>query len=176
MTILVGEVVAVEGTKITIRIFEESNRDTLFLYGEKYKGVSIREYLSIQRGFRDIVCLVQGEYLDERRLEGDGSNSYFVRRVEVKPIGYLEEGEFKEGIKFLPMIKDSAFLMQESAVKALYVSKDESKGLILGKLLKEEIPIAISWQRLFNTHIGIFGNTGSGKSNTLTKLYMSSPV
>lgn len=171
MTILVGEVVAVEGTKITIRIFEESNRDTLFLYGEKYKGVSIREYLSIQRGFRDIVCLVQGEYLDERRLEGDGSNSYFVRRVEVKPIGYLEEGEFKEGIKFLPMIKDSAFLMQESAVKALYVSKDESKGLILGKLLKEEIPIAISWQRLFNTHIGIFGNTGSGKSNTLTKLY-----
>jgi DNA helicase HerA-like ATPase len=171
MTILVGEVVAVEGTKITIRIFEESNRDTLFLHGQKYKGVSIREYLSIQRGFRDIVCLVLGEYLDERRLEGDGSSSYFVRRVEVKPIGYLEEGRFREGIKFLPMIKDSAFLMQESAVKALYTTKGESKGLAIGQLLKEEIPIAISWQRLFNTHIGIFGNTGSGKSNTLTKLY-----
>jgi DNA helicase HerA-like ATPase len=25
--------------------------------------------------------------------------------------------------------------------------------------------------KLFNTHIGIFGNTGSGKSNTLTKIY-----
>ena len=171
MTIRVGEVVAVEGTKITIRIFEESNRDTLFLHGEKYKGISIREYLSIQRGFKDIICLVQGEYLDERRFEGDGSSSYFVRRIEVKPIGYLEEGRFREGIKFLPMIKDSAFLMQESAVKALYTSKDESKGLIIGQLLKEEIPIAIPWQRLFNTHIGIFGNTGSGKSNTLTKLY-----
>lgn len=171
MTICVGEVVAVEGTKITIRIFEESNRDTLFLHGEKYKGVSIREYLSIQRGFKDIVCVVQGEYLDERRVEGDGGSSYFVRRVEVKPIGYLEEGRFREGIKFLPMIKDSAFLMQESAVKALYASKDESKRLVIGQLLKEEIPIALPWQRLFNTHIGIFGNTGSGKSNTLTKLY-----
>jgi len=173
MTIRVGEVVAVEGTKISIRIFEESNRDTLFLHGEKYKGVSIREYLSIQRGFRDIVCLVQGEYLDERRVEGDGANSYFVRRVDVKPIGYLEDGRFKEGIKFLPMIKDSAFLMQESAVKALYASKDTTNGLVIGQLLKEEIPISLPWQRLFNTHIGIFGNTGSGKSNTLTKLYTS---
>ena len=24
---------------------------------------------------------------------------------------------------------------------------------------------------MFNTHIGIFGNTGSGKSNTLAKIY-----
>ncbi|MBB5371251.1 MULTISPECIES: hypothetical protein [unclassified Janthinobacterium] len=149
MTIRVGEVVAVEGTKISIRIFEESNRDTLFLHGEKYKGVSIREYLSIQRGFRDIVCLVQGEYLDERRVEGDGASSYFVRRVEVKPIGYLEDGRFREGIKFLPMIKDSAFLMQESAVKALYASEDTTKGLVIGQLLKEEIPISLPWQRLF---------------------------
>lgn len=171
MTICVGEVVAVEGTKITIRIFEESNRDTLFLHGEKYKGVSIREYLSIQRGFKDIVCLVQGEYLDERRTEGDGASSYFIRRVEVRPIGYLEDGCFREGIKFLPMIKDSAYLMKESAVKALYTTKENAKGLVVGKLLKEEIPIALPWQRLFNTHIGIFGNTGSGKSNTLTKLY-----
>lgn len=171
MTICVGEVVAVEGTKITIRIFEESNRDTLFLSGEKYKGVSIREYLSIQRGFKDIVCLVQGEYLDERRVEGDGGSSYFVRRVEVKPIGFLEEGRFREGIKFLPMIKDPAFLMQESAVRALYTSKEGPEGLVIGKLLKEEIPISLPWQRLFNTHIGIFGNTGSGKSNTLTKLF-----
>ena len=27
------------------------------------------------------------------------------------------------------------------------------------------------WNKIFNTHIGIFGNTGSGKSNTLTNLY-----
>lgn len=38
-------------------------------------------------------------------------------------------------------------------------------------MLKEDIPISLPWQKLFNTHIGIFGNTGSGKSNTLAKLY-----
>lgn len=38
-------------------------------------------------------------------------------------------------------------------------------------MLKEGIEISLPWQKLFNTHIGIFGNTGSGKSNTLTKLF-----
>ncbi len=38
-------------------------------------------------------------------------------------------------------------------------------------MLKEEVAIGLPWQRLFNSHIGIFGNTGSGKSNTLAKLY-----
>lgn len=38
-------------------------------------------------------------------------------------------------------------------------------------MLKEDIPVSLPWRVLFNSHIGIFGNTGSGKSNTLAKLY-----
>lgn len=171
MTICVGEVIAVEGTRISIRIFDDSNRDTLYYNGDRYKGVSIREYLSIQRGFRDIICLVQGEYLDERRFHEDPTQKFYDRRVEVKPIGYIEAGKFKEGVKFLPMIKDQTFLVKEDVVTSIYTQK--SDGIRIGQLLKEEIPISLPWKKLFNTHIGVFGNTGSGKSNTLTKLYTS---
>ncbi|MFL2065982.1 helicase HerA domain-containing protein [Marinilactibacillus psychrotolerans] len=31
--------------------------------------------------------------------------------------------------------------------------------------------INLKWYKLFNSHIAIFGNTGSRKSNTLAKLY-----
>jgi hypothetical protein len=41
----------------------------------------------------------------------------------------------------------------------------------MGKSVANNIPVEIAWDKLFNTHIGIFGNTGSGKSNTLTKMY-----
>jgi len=41
----------------------------------------------------------------------------------------------------------------------------------IGSMLKENVPINLPWTRLFNSHLGIFGNTGSGKSNTLAKLY-----
>jgi hypothetical protein len=42
---------------------------------------------------------------------------------------------------------------------------------VVGEILKEELPVSLPWASLFNTHIGVFGNTGSGKSNTLTSLY-----
>jgi uncharacterized protein len=170
MNIRVGEVIAVNGIKITLKIEENSSKETLYFDGEKYKGVSIREYLLIQRGFKNIVCIVEGEYLDERRVETDGAKVDYIRKVDVRPIGYFNNNEFKHGIKFMPMIKDPAFLLQEDKIAAIY-GQSSSNGFVIGRMLKEDIPIDLPWQKLFNTHIGIFGNTGSGKSNTLAKLY-----
>lgn len=170
MSIFIGEVTAVNGIQITLTVDETSNKDTIFYQGQRYKGISIREYVSIQRGFRDIVCIVEGEYLDERRFQENMDKIEYVRKVYIRPIGYIERGKFFEGIKFLPLIRDPAFLLPEQALKTIYSSSAES-DFCIGSLLKEGIEISLPWQKLFNTHIGIFGNTGSGKSNTLTKLF-----
>jgi len=170
MTIKIGEVIGVSGVKVTLRIFEESNKETLFYDGDKYKGVSIREYISIQRGFRDIICIIEGEYLDEKKFKIEDDKTQYIRKVEAKPIGYFENENFREGIKFLPMIKDVAYLLEESRISDIY-GRGYNQNFVIGELLKEEIPISLPWQKLFNSHIGIFGNTGSGKSNTLAKLY-----
>ncbi|GGC91957.1 ATP-binding protein [Halopseudomonas salina] len=170
MSIRVGEVIAVHGTKLVLKIDEQSSKETLFYEGEKYKGVSIREYLSIQRGFRDIVCMVEGEFLDEGRTELHDGRQTFVRKVEARPIGYFDSAGFTQGIKYLPMIQDAAYLLSEEKIRSIFDRKIESDFRI-GTMLKEEIAIGLPWKRLFNSHIGIFGNTGSGKSNTLAKLY-----
>jgi len=162
-----GEVIEVRGVRIVIRVFDESSKETLFYLGEKYKGISIREHVIIRRGFRNIVCIVEGEYLDEKKLNEKETD--YIRKVELKPIGYFQDGEFLEGIKYLPMIRDSVFLISEAEISKIYGKSNED--FIVGKLLKEGMPVSLSWSRLFNTHIGIFGNTGSGKSNTLTNLY-----
>lgn len=170
MSIRVGEVIAVHGTKVVLRIDEQSSKETLFFDGDKYKGVSIREYLSIQRGFRDIICMVDGEYLDESRTELHDGQPTFVRKVEARPIGYFDHAGFTQGIKYLPMIQDSAYLMPEEKIRSIFDRKVDGDFRI-GQMLKEEIAVGLPWRRLFNSHIGIFGNTGSGKSNTLAKLY-----
>ncbi len=172
MTINVGEVIAVRGVNITLRIFDESSKDILFHQGKKLKGISIREFVTIQRGFKDIVCIVQGEYLDDSRYEIDGTERVtYIRKVEVKPIGYFDNGSFIEGIKYLPMIKDQVFLASEDQIKCIFGKENNENGFVIGDLLKEDIPVSLPWKKLFNSHIGIFGNTGSGKSNTLTNLY-----
>ncbi|UVL55824.1 helicase HerA domain-containing protein [Pseudomonas sp. B21-035] len=170
MTISVGEVIAVSGVRITLRIFEDSNQETLFHDGVKYRGVSIREHLLIQRGFIDIVCLVEGEYLDERKLDESAEKTAYIRRVDVRPIGYVADHQFYEGVKYLPMIRDRASLLSEEMVGKIYGVNDGT-SFTIGAMLKENVPISLPWTRLFNSHLGIFGNTGSGKSNTLAKLY-----
>lgn len=170
MSIRVGEVIAVHGTKLVLKIDEQSSKETLFYEGDKYKGVSIREYLSIQRGFRDIICTVEGEFLDESRTEFRDGKQTFVRKVEARPIGYFDQTGFNQGIKFLPMIQDTAHLLSEERIRSIF-DREADGDFKIGKMLKEEIAVGLPWKHLFNGHIGIFGNTGSGKSNTLAKLY-----
>jgi len=170
MSIRVGEVIAVHGIKIILKIEEQSSKETLFHAGKKYKGVSIREYLSIQRGFRNIICMVEGEYLDESRTETLDGRATFVRKVEARPIGFFDPTGFSQGIKYLPMIQDPAFLLPEDRVRSIF-DRNSNSEFKIGQMLKEEIVVGLPWNRLFNSHLGIFGNTGSGKSNTLAKLY-----
>ena len=170
MSIVVGEVIAVSGIRISLRIFEDSSQETIFYEGVKYRGVSLREHISIQRGFIDIVCLVEGEYLDERRMDTDAEKTQYIRKVDVRPIGYIVDDKFFEGVKFMPMIRDKAFLLSEPMVGKIY-GTEGTTSFSIGAMLKEDVPINLPWTRIFNSHLGIFGNTGSGKSNTLAKLY-----
>lgn len=167
MSIAIGEVVSVKGVSIVLELYEESNKETLFYDGEKFNGVSIQEHIIVRRGFKDIVAIVQGEYLDERFKSED--EKFYVRKIELKPIGFYDHERFQEGIKHLPMIRDVAYLMSEDQVKNIYGETDEE--FVVGKIVKEDLPISLPWSKLFNTHLGVFGNTGSGKSNTLTNLY-----
>jgi hypothetical protein len=170
MSIVVGEVIAVSGIRISLRIFEDSSQETIFYDGVKYRGVSLREHVSIQRGFIDIVCLVEGEFLDERKMDVDAEKTQYIRKVDVRPIGYIVDEKFYEGVKYMPMIRDKASLLSEPMVGKIY-GTDGKGSFSIGSMLKENVRINLPWTRIFNSHLGIFGNTGSGKSNTLAKLY-----
>lgn len=170
MSIPIGEVIGVMGVEITLRAHESSNLETHFYEGKRYKGVSIREFISIEHGFREIICTIEGEYLDERNSEQDGAHVRYIRKLKARPIGFFEDSQFRDGIKFLPKIGDIAKLLSEGQISRIF-ERNTAENFVIGNLMKEEISISLPWQRIFNSHLGIFGNTGSGKSNTLTKLY-----
>jgi uncharacterized protein len=139
MSIVVGEVIAVSGIRISLRIFEDSSHETIFYDGVKYRGVSLREHVSIQRGFIDIVCLVEGEYLDERKMDADADKTQYIRKVEVRPIGYIVDDKFFEGVKYMPMIRDKASLLSELMVGEIY-GTDGKSNFSIGSMLKEQPP------------------------------------
>jgi hypothetical protein len=173
---VIGNVISVEGLKIDILMNNQSNLEAFHYDGTIYDGVSIGSYVGIIRGANKIIARVEKEYLDDKN-EDPSSHEYlkdrFERRLEVRLIGNIYNGIFEFGIKHFPMIYNEVILLtQEEVGGILQRNSSSSKNTIpIGKSVSNNIPIRIAWDRLFNTHIGIFGNTGSGKSNTLTKLY-----
>ena len=73
----------------------------------------------------------------------------------------------------MPLTGSECRLLSKNEFEILHeLSDQEELSIPLGVLIDEEIQnISLSVKKLFAGHIGIFGNTGSGKSNTLAKMY-----
>ena len=85
------------------------------------------------------------------------------------------DGRFVGGIKELPLIGNEAFILTELKINAIHdlLKKDTSIKISIAKTDIEDVPINFPVDGLLNSHIAIFGNTGSGKSNTLAALYQA---
>jgi uncharacterized protein len=173
----IGVVVGIEGNKVIIKIDKEKNLSYLFYKGETYRNVGIGSYIKVIKDFLFIVGKIEKEYVKEKYLiteENIPNNSTkYDRFIQISIVGYFKKNEFIRGIKELPFLYNEAFLMSENEVKQIYKFTDKNfkNYIIIGNALFDEVIVKASITKLFAGHIGIFGNTGSGKSNTLARLY-----
>ncbi|HAJ4116699.1 ATP-binding protein [Escherichia coli] len=173
----IGKVTQVKGTTVKAKINHDLYQSTYFHNGKILRGISINEFVLVRKGYQDIVGKIIGEEIVENfniRID-DIEQKKYERFVELNILGYFFEGKFFSGIKYLPMINDRLYLISDDKISEIYsFSKSTKTPLInIGRSMLEELPINIPINGVFNSHIGIFGNTGSGKSNTLAKLYQS---
>lgn len=173
----VGFVTQVKGTVVKAKIAHELYQTTYFFNGKILRGIAINEFVLMRKGYQDIVGKIIGEEIIENiNFRSDEiEQKKFDRYVELNIIGYFFEGKFHSGIKYLPIINDSLHLISDEKISEIYNFKTEGKKSVIniGVSSLEELPIQIPLNGVFNSHMGIFGNTGSGKSNTLAKLYSS---
>lgn len=173
----VGFVTQVKGTNVRAKIAHDLYQTTYFFNGKLLRGIAINEFVLMRKGYQEIVGKIIGEEIIENiNFRTDEiEQKKFDRYVELNIVGYFFENKFNSGIKFLPIINDSLHLISDEKISEIYNFKgDGNKSVInIGFSSLEELPIAIPLNGVFNSHIGIFGNTGSGKSNTLAKLYSS---
>ena len=176
----VGEVSGIEGRKIFIALDKNKNSSELLYDGDILKNISVGSYVEIRKGFLSIIGKAEGEKLAEDSFSyQDKENQYQhidrnKRTLTVTLSGYIgTNGRFIGGIKELPLIGNEAFILTESKIHTIHnlLKKDVSLKINIAKTDIEEVPISFPVDGLFNSHIAIFGNTGSGKSNTLAALY-----
>lgn len=176
----VGIVVEIEGKQIIVETNEKSNDLTYFYNGEIFRGVCVGQFIGIIRGPYILVGRVEKEFLEDSTTTNNSitySEDRIRRRLVVNLIGYLYKNKFNLGIISYPMIYNTAILLTDETIGLIINDNSDSNQeeksnlLSIGVTVKERSKVKINPPKLFNTHIGIFGNTGSGKSNTLAKIY-----
>ena len=173
----VGVIWAVNGNQVTIKMNSITSDFTYFYNGEEYEGIRNGGYLSITRGHIDIICQIESEEIKDN-YQKESKNKYkenerYEKFVYARCIGFFENEKFNFGIKYSPIIYNTVKMISSNIIKVILSPKKEKNEIefVIGKDLQYELKIDLPWNKIFNTHIGIFGNTGSGKSNTLTSLY-----
>lgn len=171
----IGEVYSVNGREVTIKVDTNKNLSHLIYQGELIKSVSVGGYVKIKKGFLRLVGKVESEQLKETKIDKEYHNEAekLFRVLIVKLLGYFDNGSYYKGVKELPLIGDICYLMDNSEFSEIHrFAKKNELTLRLGHLMADEnISIQVSINNLFASHIGIFGNTGSGKSHTLASIY-----
>jgi hypothetical protein len=174
----VGEVIAVEGRRISVRVDKNKNLSDLFFNGSVIKNISVNSFIEIRKGFLSIIGKVDGEKIQEEPLINKDNNfekkDRNYRILSISLSGYINEaGKFLGGTKELPLIGNEAFIVTPDKIHKIHnLSTHENEFSIqIASSDQEDIPIDLPIDGLFNSHIAIFGNTGSGKSNTLAVLY-----
>lgn len=171
----VGEVISVIGRTVKVRVDKAKNGSHLVYRGQLLRNVSVGGYLKVTKGFSDLIGKVDGE-----EVTPDLSNSAYEsqrdrvdRVLTVSLIGFVAAARFRRGVRELPLVGNECFLLSQAEFDLIHTFvSDDDTSVVIGKLAMEsEQPVRVGVNALFASHIGIFGNTGSGKSYTVAKLY-----
>lgn len=173
----VGKVVSVEGRTVKVEVDKTKNSAHILYNGDLLRNIAVNSYIKITKGFTKIIGKVEGEFIVEDKQFVDKeykSEKQKIKRIlQISLLGFFGKKDFERGIKELPLINNECFLLDRNEFEAVHdFVKSSDRPLTIGKLTHENIqPIRIGINDLFASHIGIFGNTGSGKSYTLAKIY-----
>ncbi len=177
---IIGTVKEIRGTSVIIRMFNNASQLSYFINGKRYSGIIIGSYVGIKQGQYLIVGQIEKESAIDNLNDIENmtfSKKRFVREFTVKIIGSFTRNKYTQGMLAFPQIFNDVILLSDLQIatiisgNSIKKEEDPKKYLKIGSIWPNGINYYLDWTKLFNTHVAIFGNTGSGKSNTLTKLY-----
>ena len=174
-----GVIVGVDGDISQVGMYHLSNDAEYLWHGDVLQGAKIGSYLTIlQNNVKIIASVVTEKVADQkntiRSTEFDNrfSKNSINRIVHLKTKGVIENGEFQVTSQYVPMIGNEVCITSKKDLELIYGINKSEPTISIGKSILEGQVVPLSINKIFASHIGVFGNTGSGKSNTLHKLFL----
>lgn len=159
---VVGRITEVKGLSVKSKL-DELLPPYLVENGERETAPKINGFVKTKVGIETIICQVVGEYSEE--VNGKVQGHYLSIQVR----GNITDGKFIQGLRMLPIVSATIETLDPNDYKLIYQTSIDS--ITIGvDLFDENKKIDVNINKLIPSHLGVFGNTGSGKSNTLVKI------
>ena len=160
----IGRIVEVRGVSVKAELYELLP-PYLIEWGNTIVAPRINTFVKTKVGLDVIICQITGEYYDEQKK---GQFTGYCLDLTVK--GFFENDKFIQGVRMLPMVAASVELLNTDEFKRINECLDSHSFSLGTDLFDSNQKYFFSFNSIIPSHIGIFGNTGSGKSNTLARL------
>ena len=173
-----GVIVGVDGNISQVGMYSMSNESQFLWNGELLEGPKVGALLTIlQNDVKIIAKVVNEKIMDQQNsvkseeFDNRYSKNSVNRIVSLRMQGVIENNSFKVTSSYVPMIGNEVTITSKKDIDLIYGIKKDAPSIFIGKTIFENKELDIPINEVFASHIGIFRNTGSGKSNTLHMLY-----
>jgi len=165
---IVGKITKVDGVKVVGTFFDKLP-PYIRIDGQLVPAPQINSYVKTNVGLDTIVCQIVGEhefnYDRHDPLDNEEKDDFMVD-LEVR--GRFVGEKFSAGLRCLPIVGAQIEIFKPQDYDLLFGCHN---GIYMGhNLFNDSHKIFLDPNKLIPSHIGIFGNTGSGKSNTLARI------
>lgn len=180
----IGKVISVEFDRFRIKMFHTTKNSTISINGQIYYFGNIGSFLKTTNAIGEtIICEVVAilDHTTESKMYTN-YNLDSSRELIVKPIGSINhQKKFHLGIGVYPSLYADVHIVTFEDIKNILETEQDSTGpetvhesIAIGSsknLINYEIKLNIN--NLFSIHTAILGNSGSGKSNTISHILQS---
>lgn len=167
-----GTVEDVTGATIRIQLADGTASGLSFIEGQSYRVGQVGGFVRIPLGFVNLYGIISQvgasavpESLAAELVHGN-------RWLTVQLVGEGQPGgHFDRGVSQYPTVGDSAHLVTDADLQAIYGRPRDPRYVPVGHLAAAEIiPTLIDIDTLVARHSAVVGTTGSGKSTTVVGL------
>ena len=173
--IIIGKVVKIDGLNITVEITREQDiRKILLQWNIKDYLVSIHKYVfAFLPNNRKIIARITKVFDKELfKLDNIYDKEHPKYLIEANLTAIYDDFTKKldTGINTFPIIGTDVFVLDNIIYKQLLTVTSDYKLEIGQSFIDESLIVTANPDILFGKHLGVFGNTGTGKSCTVASI------
>ena len=184
----IGTVEACSPTEIKIFLDYDAPQDIAFNTGRPQGFPRLNGYVLIPNEGGPVVAVIARMAMEPAPPQSNAMRDRGIvpipvssRRLFVVPVGTLETRrivndatsvyQLHRGVASFPAVGDAVVLPTSDQLRAVVEASGSDRRVRIGSSrLASDAPVTIDPDKLFGRHVGVFGNTGSGKSCTVAGL------